>query len=153
MHYNYPIPTARGKSTQGAASPRVDGRVMMDTSHVKAKWAWLTFPVILLVGAVVLLWFTIADCSSGNVPLWKDNPLALLMHSDWQRSDGPSVLRTTKDLSRTSRSLAARYDGNVNAHGPAIVIVAGGTRCQRKGGGEEAGWMDCRGSHPVLTKK
>jgi hypothetical protein len=104
-------------------SHRIVGTVIIDKTHIKVRWPWLAFPALLIIGTVILLWSTIIECEFDGVPLWKENPLAILMHTDWRRPSGSRVLTTTGDLVEASRGLKAGYIGNVHAQEVAVVIA------------------------------
>ena len=108
-----------------ASTQRITGTVMVDTPHIKVRWPWLAFPALLILGAVVLLWSTIIECGFEGVPLWKDNPLAIVMHTDWRRPNGTRVLKTSGDLAKTSKHFRAEYIGNAHADTMAITITVG----------------------------
>jgi hypothetical protein len=119
---------------------RVQGNVVFQQAQIKVRWPWLAFPALLILGAILLLWSTIIECEFEGVPLWKDSPLALIMHTAWRRPDDGGVLDTAEDLARESKGLKAGYAGNAHMGDLEIVIR------ERKGETVEMKPMDSYGA-------
>jgi len=50
-------------------------------TYISVRWAWISFPAILVVGGVLLLLFAIMETSKKGVEVWKYSCLPLLFHS------------------------------------------------------------------------
>jgi hypothetical protein len=68
------------RTTSAAApNPYYDGKVFQNVTLVKVRWAWLAFPVSVLLFSLLFLSVSIFQTRQSNVPVWKDNALALLL--------------------------------------------------------------------------
>lgn len=94
-----------------APSHRVNGTVYRDQIHVEIRWDWLTFPAALLILVFVLLGTTIIETWSEEVGVWKDSPLALLLHSQWETGPErkPTGARTALDIAEEVKGLNAFF--------------------------------------------
>jgi hypothetical protein len=60
---------------------RVSGAVYVQKIHVQVRWAWLALPALLLLLTLLLLAAIVITSRHENLGIWKDNPLAILLHT------------------------------------------------------------------------
>jgi hypothetical protein len=92
-----------------APSHRVTGTVYRDQLHVAVRWAWLSLPALLVALVFILLATTIIETRRQKVGIWKDSPLALLLHSQWESSAEQNVIgaRTADEIAQKVSGLKA----------------------------------------------
>jgi hypothetical protein len=100
---------AGGSATYITPSHRVKGTVYIVELHVAVRWAWLALPGLVALLTGLLLAFTMIESHSQRVGIWKDNPLALLLYSEWypgpRQSNAPAI--TTEEIERDMKGLGA----------------------------------------------
>jgi hypothetical protein len=96
---------------------QVAGIVWRDTLHVGVQWSWLALPATLLVLGILLLVATIWSSHNQKVGIWKDNSLALLLSSQWDREDRSSVRagQTQLDIQRGVKGMKAQLAEDMDA--------------------------------------
>jgi len=67
---------ATGNST--APASRFRGQTLSQRAYVRVRWAWLAFPASLIVASIALLLACMWDTRRHDIPVWKDDALALL---------------------------------------------------------------------------
>lgn len=90
-----------------APSHRVAGTVYVQAVHLHVRWAWLTLPAVLLVLVAVILFETIRSSQSQAVGVWKDNPLAVLMNTEWRPDPRLMGGETSNQISQMTQRLEA----------------------------------------------
>ncbi|QDS77432.1 hypothetical protein FKW77_006658 [Venturia effusa] len=59
----------------------VIGESLTQETYIRVKWAWITFPAVLVLGGALLLLFAILETDRKGVEVWKYSCLPLLFHS------------------------------------------------------------------------
>lgn len=92
-----------------APSHRVAGTVNHDQIYVAVHWAWLTLPGLLVVLVVFLQVATIIETQRHKVGVWKDSPLALLLHAQLKSRAEPKDVdaRTADQIEKEANGLEA----------------------------------------------
>ena len=107
-----PLNTTNFPENFVAPSHRVQGYAYVNQVHVRVTWAWLSAPALLLVLTAALLVGTMVGTREREVGIWKDNPLALLLHAQWRGGEGGEGLgRTEEDRDRTGRDIGRKVEG------------------------------------------
>jgi len=96
-----------------APSHRVSGYAYRDQVHVRVRWGWLALPALLVILVALLLIGTVRATHKHQVSIWKENPLALLVHTQW-RPDHSIMIQgsTSADIGRSVDGLKVRVVGN-----------------------------------------
>lgn len=64
--------------TNGAE--KVEGVAWTNVVFIEIRWAWLSLPLALLMGSLILLCATIWKSRKSRLPAWKSSALAALLH-------------------------------------------------------------------------
>jgi len=67
------------KQNDSESSP-FEGETYKIESYVHVQWAWLTYPLVLLLASLLCLFGTILDSARRKILVWKSSNLALLFH-------------------------------------------------------------------------
>ena len=101
-------------------APKVQGETVEQISVIQVRWEWLILPLINTLGGVVFLILTIRATSRANVPLWKEEILATLLHglAPCAEAQAAAGLATSSSLGEYAKDARARLrkapDGGVN---------------------------------------
>lgn len=88
-----------------APSQRVNGTVYDQAILLQVRWGWLAFPAGLLVMTIGVLFQTIQTSHSEPVGVWKNNPLAVLLNTQWTPEPGMSGAATSAELDKLAKAL------------------------------------------------
>lgn len=88
-----------------APSQRVNGTVYDQTILLQVRWGWLAFPAGLLVMTIGVLFQTIQTSHAESVGVWKNNPLAVLLNTQWTPEPGMSGAATSAELDKLAKAL------------------------------------------------
>lgn len=95
----------------------ITGNSLSTETYIRVRWAWLSFPVVLVAGGVLLLALAMLETRNKGVEVWKYSCLPLLFHGigngGAQRlgttfSDNPKD--TIKEMEEDSRRIRVRLD-------------------------------------------
>jgi hypothetical protein len=87
---------------------RVVGTVFIQTTHLRVRWPWLALPAALVLVVAVLLFETIRKSRNEAVGVWKNNPLAVLMNTEWRPDRGQLGAATSDEIDEMAKQLEAR---------------------------------------------
>jgi hypothetical protein len=91
-----------------APGHRVAGTVFVQATHLHVRWPWLSLPATLVVMVAVLLFGTITKSRNEAVGVWKNNPLAVLMNTEWRPDPGTLGAATSGEINKVAKQLEAR---------------------------------------------
>ncbi|PVI04523.1 hypothetical protein DM02DRAFT_725689 [Periconia macrospinosa] len=95
-----------------APSHIVRGYSHVERIYVRIRWGWFALPAALIVLVALLLIGTIKATKDHQVGIWKDNPLALLLHTQWRPDDSSAVQGSTQaEVIRSVKGLETRVVG------------------------------------------
>lgn len=75
------VATSVSNYMRSLSKDNVIGQSLSHETYICVKWAWITFPAVLVLGGVLLLLLAIVETSKKGVEVWKYSCLPLLFHS------------------------------------------------------------------------
>ncbi|TID18740.1 Carboxylic ester hydrolase protein [Venturia nashicola] len=75
------IATSVSSYIRSLSNDTVIGESQTFETYIRVKWAWISFPAILVFGGVLLFFSAIVETSRRGVEVWKYSCLPLLFHS------------------------------------------------------------------------
>ncbi|KAE9973212.1 hypothetical protein EG327_009243 [Venturia inaequalis] len=75
------VATSVSSYMRSLSNDSVIGQSLSQETYIRVKWAWITFPAVLVFGGVLLLFMAIVETSKKGVEVWKYSCLPLLFHS------------------------------------------------------------------------
>ncbi|KAF2111045.1 hypothetical protein BDV96DRAFT_650647 [Lophiotrema nucula] len=101
---------SQGLRTISYQPPAARGRAFTTTSHFVVHWAWLAFPLTLLIGSLVILVAVIVQTNRSTMAPWGNDVLAVLLHGlDEQTRQEMKALHDDDALHREARRLLVSY--------------------------------------------
>ena len=64
----------------GSNATAVYGQVLVSKTYIHVRWAWLSLPLATMLLTCGLLLIVAIQCRNKDIPIWKDDPLPLLLH-------------------------------------------------------------------------
>jgi hypothetical protein len=107
-----------------APSHQVAGTVSVQIVLLHVRWGWLSFPAALLLLVAALLFETIRSSQPETVGVWKSNPLAVLLNTQWQPKTDMMGAATSDRLDNIAKDLEATVvcGGIVGAGARSVLI-------------------------------
>jgi hypothetical protein len=87
---------------RNASPDRHQGELQQWVMHVRVDWAYLTYPIAMLVAGIVYVVLTIIESTRLRMPVWKESALPTLLHGfddesqRLLRKDGKAAQRKTR---------------------------------------------------------
>jgi hypothetical protein len=108
-----------------APSHRINGTVYVQAVHLHVRWIWLTLPAALALIVAGLLFETIRLSQSDRIGIWKNNPLALLLNTEWRPEREAMGAATSAEIQNAGQTLEARVvqEGSEGEKMKRMVIV------------------------------
>jgi hypothetical protein len=105
-----------------APSHRVIGTVYVQVVLLHVRWGWLAFPAALVLLVATVLIETIR--TSQSVGVWKGNPLAVILNTQWRPEAGMMGANTSDRLADVAKRLEATIvrDGTLESLGHTVAI-------------------------------
>lgn len=75
------VATSVSRYMRSLSNDSVIGQSLSQETYIRVKWAWITFPAVLVFGGVFLLLLVIVETRKKGVEVWKYSCLPLLFHS------------------------------------------------------------------------
>lgn len=75
------IATSVSSYMRSLSKDSIIGQSLSQETFIRVKWAWITFPAVLVFGGVLLLITAIVQTSRKGVEVWKYSCMPLLFHS------------------------------------------------------------------------
>ena len=99
-----------------SGTEKMEGIAWSTQTFVEARWLWVTLPVTLTLGTLLLLCSTILVNRAQRVPTWKSSALATLLHGitehTRQQFESASTMSQAEAMSQTMRVKLSIQEGS-----------------------------------------
>lgn len=79
-----------------------EGRALTAETYVKVRWAWFSYPAVVIASSLLYLLGTILDSRYRDVAIWKSSNMAMLFHGRALELDDPKYVPVTKSSEMSS---------------------------------------------------